>query len=104
MDLSGIGNGLTREERETTIILNDQDDVIEISTASPVMARKLAKLAEAYGVALTINGPWDVRATLPIKCLSLRAPRAPREISDAERDRMRARLAHNLHRTTADVA
>lgn len=80
-----IGAGLSREERETVITLNEQDDVLEISTSSPIFARKLEKLCQAMGATVEYHGPWDVRATLPVKCLRLSPPRV---VSDAQREHL----------------
>lgn len=47
--------GITRIERETTIIFNDDESIANVWTCSPVMMRKLDKLAETY--------PNDYRCT-----------------------------------------
>lgn len=102
-----IGDGLSREERESILTFTEAGDTIEVSTASPVFARKLEKLCAAWGVPIDYRSPWDVRAVLPVKCLSLRLPRAQREISDEERARLRVRFAENVTnrkvRETADI-
>ena len=92
-----IGAGLSREERETHVWFNEQDDTLEISTASPLFARKLEKVCLAYGVQIEQRGPWDVRASLPVSCLKLNKPV---HLSDVERERrsisMRERRAAQL--------
>ena len=48
MNLDFVGQGLSREERETSILRSDADDAFDIYTSSPVMARRLEKLAESW--------------------------------------------------------
>ena len=94
VDLSTIGRGLTREERETIIRTSAADDTWDVYTSDPVMARRLKKLCASLGISLVNVDAWGVRATLPRSCVRLHKPMA---ISDEERQRradaLRARLA-----------
>ncbi len=90
MTLTKIGDGLTRPERETIIRTSDGDNGWEIYTASPTMARRLAKLCKSMGIELQPEGHWGVRAYLPKGAVKLTKRSA---ISDAERERRTARLA-----------
>jgi len=44
-----IGKGYSRYERETIINWSEDDDHLEIYTASPRIYRRLAKIAESFG-------------------------------------------------------
>ena len=89
IDLSRIGNGLARDERETIISTTDADNEWTIYTSSPAMARKLLKLAEAMGVTVTAYGTHGIALCLPSKSVSLRKPL---RLSDQERERRAAVL------------
>lgn len=65
MTLAKIGDGLSRPERETIIRTSDGDDGWEIYTASPVMARRLAKLCETLGIPLEPVGHWGYGRICP---------------------------------------
>ena len=95
-----IGAGLTRQERETIITLNDADDSVVISTSSPVFARKLESLAAFYGADVDYRSAWDVRCTLPKRAVSFSKRR---ELTEAEKaERAKRVIAPN--RTTASVS
>ena len=72
MNLDFVGQGLSREERETSILRSDADDAFDIYTSSPVMARRLEKLAKSWDVPITKHDGWGIRLTLPAarRCLS----------------------------------
>ena len=96
-----IGEGLTREERETLISFNDADDTATITTASPIFARKLTVLCASLGVEVETRSAWCVRAVVPLGCLRLNKPV---RLSDAERERratvMRERRVRQLAQLT----
>lgn len=70
-----VGAGLSREERETIVNGCDADDCWDIYTSSPTMARRLAKLAESWGVTPTYPDKWGMRVILPRKALGWRKNR-----------------------------
>ena len=84
-----VGEGLTREERETHIIFHEGSDTLTVSTASPVFVRKLEKLCMSLGVEVEYRSMWDIRATWPVTCLKLNKPI---HLSDAERERRAAAM------------
>ena len=89
LDLSFVGVDLPREERETVIVRADDEDGYTVTTDSPPMARKLAKLCAAMGIPLERHGEKAVRCILPVRAVSLRAPV---QLSDEERARRAERL------------
>lgn len=66
---------LSREERETILLMNDRDNTMEITSWAPAMVRKLRALAPEYGVKVEEINYEGVRVTLPKKALTLRKPR-----------------------------
>lgn len=84
-----LGDGLTREERETVIIFHEHGKTCEVTTASPVFARTLERVARTYGVELAYTGQGQCRAILPIKAVRMREFRP---LSASERERRTAIL------------
>ncbi len=96
-----VGEGLTREERETTITFHEGSDTLTVSTASPVFVRRLEKLCMSIGVEVEYRSMWDVRAVLPVQCLKLNKPV---RLSDAERERRAAAMRERRARQLAGVS
>ena len=84
-----VGQNYTREERETTMTRSEAGDHWSIYTASPVMARRLTKLAAAWGVEVQPYGDSGIVVDLPLKAISFRNPLV---ISDERKAESAARL------------
>jgi len=80
---------LSREERETIIRRDDVTDTWAVYTCSPVMKRKLDRIAEAWGVSPRRVDKWGWEYTLPDGAVSFRRPR----VLSAEH---KAKLVENL--------
>lgn len=90
-----IGKGLSKYERETVASISDDEDSWHIYTCSPVMARKLAKIAE-------LEREFSVGAMyrLPKNCVTFRNPNRKKRIWTEEQkqeaaERMRQNKAKN---------
>ena len=67
--------GLTKEERETIVLLSDDDDWAEVYTAQRPRITQL----KARGAQLIEEGTFEgtawARFRLPARCISFRSPR-----------------------------
>lgn len=67
---------LSKYERETVIIFNEEEQTATISTLSPVMMRKLRKLAEQSSeVELEEVPGGGIKCIVPKKYVSVRKPK-----------------------------
>lgn len=81
----------SRPERETVILYSDADDTASIFTRNVALANKLAKMAEEHDeVKVTLDDGYSVEFELPKRLVSIRAPRT---LSDEQRERAIAQLA-----------
>lgn len=92
-----IGEGLGRSERETIIRRCDDEQAWDIYTSSPVMARKLARLAESHGVK---GEPMQggIRYRFPLNAVSLRKQK---NVTAEQRERSARHLAEVRPRKSA---
>jgi hypothetical protein len=80
-----------KQERETIINFNEEDDTASIWTASdPVYRRLLKRLGRQY---LTEDGERHAVFTFPAEFLQLPRARTKRVLTDAQRAKLRDRLA-----------
>lgn len=72
---------LLKCEKETIIILNDDEKVAHVSTSQDWMKRKIRKLAEEYPdeVKIISEDQWTIIATMPKKYNIIRHPRVMSE-------------------------
>lgn len=87
-----IGEGLSRAEREIVIRKSDDEELLDVWTSSPLWARRLAKLAKAWGVEGEAS-QGGISYKLPIKAISLRKPRI---LTDEQRARLTSRARKNF--------
>lgn len=101
-DISHVGKNLSRDERETIISRADDEQAWCITTFSPVMARKLAKLHAKQSFRVEKYGERGLRAWLPRASVSLRTRReiSP-EIKAQQAAAFRERLARASEREVA---
>lgn len=91
---------LTKAERETIIIFDEEHDTAKVSTYNTRLRKKLAELAAAWpGQIVTISAPEKGEATyiVPKACVTIRAPYSEERKSA---DRVRAQNAG--HRPRGD--
>lgn len=82
---------LSREERETIIVMNEAENTMEITTWSQPMVRKVRTIAASHGAEVEEINYEGVRATLPKKALTLRKPvRQSEEQKRASAERLRS--------------
>lgn len=82
---------LTKAERETIILFNEEDDTAKVVTYNTRLRNKLAELAEAYpGQIVPISAPkkGEVTYLIPKACVTIRAPYSE-ERRNADRARAR---------------
>lgn len=81
---------LSPSERETIIRRADDEDVWDVYTCSPSMARKLLKMSGRPGILHEKMGEYGWRFKLPTNAIRFVAPR---QLSDAEKEQRRRALA-----------
>jgi hypothetical protein len=94
-----VSNNLTPAERETVILLNDEDDFAEITTHQRTWVTKLRKNPAAEETeALSYGSTTGARFRVPAKLVSVRTKqRAVAALSDEEK----ATRAERLNSTRA---
>lgn len=84
---------LTRYERETNIIMNDDDDLARIITYQQRVITRLRKNPAAHETPdLALNRYGGAQFEIPAKLVSFRIPRVPRPLTDAQRAARKANV------------
>ena len=75
---------LTRAERETIILYNEEEQTAEVYTCNEAMKRKLTKLHEdgTEGITFVRSDEYNVTYTVPKKWVKINPPRI---LSEAQR-------------------
>ena len=80
-----IADGLARAEQEIVLSRCGDETLWTITTSHPPSARKLARIAESYGLEGILLNHHTIRYSLPLSAVSFRRKRDS-EASTAERD------------------
>lgn len=85
---------LTAFERETTIIMNDEDDFATIYTCQRPMMTKIDKLCKSNPdtYKLVKQDEYSKTYECPKKLISFRTPRAKRILSEEQKEELRIRM------------
>lgn len=78
---------LGRYEQETIVTYNEAEDEANVYTASSVMKRKLEKI----GTVKACGSGWEI--TVPKGWVTIKPPRAKRQLSPEEAEKLKKRLA-----------
>jgi hypothetical protein len=100
-----LGYILSRQERETIINYNEEEDLAELYTASPSTMRRMDKMCSRFpGVIKCVRRNED-QATyeLPKRLVGVRGPRMPRALSKEQIDRQREIMRELTQKRCLDV-
>ena len=90
--------GITLEEQETIILHNRADKTAEVFTYDPSTKTKLNKLCKEYPNHFRLtkkNGDGGNTYEFPKNLISIRAPRAKRELTEEQKKVIADRFAEN---------
>ena len=92
---------LSAYERETTIIMNDEDDFITIYTCQRPMMTKIDKLRKSNPdtYELIKQDEYSKTYKCPKKLISFRTPSAKRILSEEQKDELRIRMKNARNKT-----
>lgn len=79
-----IADGLPRAEQEILINRCGDEQVWTITTSHPPTARKIARIAESYGVEGVLLNKYTIRYRLPLSAISYRKSRALAGLADTD--------------------
>lgn len=84
---------LTRAERETIILYNEEEQTAEVYTCNEAMKRKLTKLHEdgTEGIAFVRSDEYSVTYTVPKKWVKVSPPKKM-NLTDEQREARKQRM------------
>lgn len=90
---------VTMLEQETIILWNREETQANVYTFEPSLKKKLENLSKTHPdifVKTEDNGIGGITYCLPKELITIRNPRAKRELSEDQRERLRMQLKENL--------
>lgn len=86
-------------EQETVFLFNRAEDKADIYTFEPSLKKKLDKMCEQYPevcVKREDNGIGGVTYNLPKNLISVRTPRAKKDLTEEQKEELRTRFEKNM--------
>ena len=89
------GYKLTRTEKETVILFNEEDGTAAIETFNPRLLRQLRKVSTSDGVICEEERPGYGAYIIPKTMIKIYAPPPKRELTEEQKEELARRLPHS---------